>query len=330
MLAVHIADRGADVMAVPDRPEIVTPFLSTLDKLLTYDGDHTQDQVAPVLVDCLVQRRVRQDSSSDRPPTYSTDPRPRPTPPDDRDQRWSTAAAGRAIAVAAVALLVGVLVGALGTRPWRHDDQVTTSSATVTPTTITTTLTAAPSPPGPEAALSGAPTLDHVSIQLLAHPKGSQIDPAVIAVPEHSTHARATMAMGGVLDVEIQLALRTGVTPDPDEHFYIGLWPSGLMTLQPNTTTVSQPNVPSTRINDLKPTPTTAVTDLDPHGAPTKYTLNVAAVPQPAVTGASPGSGYFCGYNTQAVNAILVSSKHSATQILTTLPVSVLRTTDCG
>lgn len=353
MLALHIADRIADDIEPPplqEHRDITARFLSTLDTLVSSNSDHTHDQIRPVLVECLVQRAIpRQaeptssEASSPAPiaplttpavlPEDTTSPPPsdggpnggRPTGAqgDQGDPRKRTI--GWVAAAGVVVLLVGAGLGAIVARTVPRGEQ-----AAVGPTTVTTTVTAPPPPPpGLEASLS-APTLTNVSMQLLAHPQGSQIDPGIAAGPEHSTRARATMPMGGVLDVEIRLAVPEGVTPDPEENFFVGFWPSGLMTLQTNTTQVRQPGRPAVDVTDLKPVPTTAVTALDPGGATTTYTLSVAAIPQPAVTGASPGSGYFCGYNTQSVNAILVSSKYPTTQILTTLPVSVLRTTDCG
>ncbi|OBA96294.1 hypothetical protein A5662_18120 [Mycobacteriaceae bacterium 1482268.1] len=346
MLAIHIADRFADDIETPSldsHRDITAQFLSTLDTLISNNNDHTHDQIRPVLVECLVRRAGLRDADSElhkmaasaavepvTPSALREDPasqQPPGAPPvgDHPERARGKPDRRKSVAVGLVVLVVGAVLGALITGTVQRDRQ-----ATVTPTTVTTTVTAPlPPPSGLEASLS-APTLTNVSMQLLAHPQGSQIDPTISAGPEHSTRARATMPMGGVLDVEIRLAVPKGVTPDPEEHFFIGFWPSGLMTLQPNTTKVLQPGHPAVDVNDLKPVPTTAVTALDPGGATTTYTLSVAAIPQPAVTGASPGSGYFCGYNTQAINAILVSSKYPTTQILTTLPVSVLRTTDCG
>jgi hypothetical protein len=334
MLAIYIADKLED--SIDDVPlsahrQLTHEFLSTLDELVESNLELTQRRIAPLLVDCLLQRSSERAASEAPPePPTPTAPEPPTEPelkpaqePDPDRRRWGYTI--KKFAVPAVVLvLIGALLGAAGDRLWQQADSKTGSATT----TSTTTVIAPPPPLGPEPALT-APTLANVTMQLFAYPQGGKLDSNVVADPERSTRARAIMSMGGLLEVEIHLAVRTGASRDRNEHFFIGFWPSGLMTLQPGTSKVIQHGLPELGVSDLKPAPTTSVDNLDPN-ATTVYKLEVAAIPQPAVIGASPGSGYFCGFNTQAVNAIVVSNKYPNTQIIATLPVSVLRTSDCS
>jgi hypothetical protein len=133
------------------------------------------------------------------------------------------------------------------------------------------------------------------------------------------------------LIVEIHLAVRPNAALDPTETFNIGLAPSGLLTLVPGSSRVSNPGaeplLPLLKNADLTPAPTTEVI-LDHDGAETVYTVRLKAKAQPRVLD-NPSAGepaYFCGFNTQNVNAVIVSSTAPEVDINTTLPVSVLRT----
>lgn len=263
------------------------------------------------------------------PPTESPAPPPVAVPPPVlptkglSEQPWRS---GKQFAViaAACSLVVGLGIGVAVAKS-------TSSSTTSTPVTTTVTTTAVntevASPQGPELAFAD-PTVNQVALRLYAYPDDGALSERVMAVPEHPTQARAVIGTGQDLVVEVHLATRPNVRLDPTETIFLGLAPSGLLTLESGSSRVSaapgaSPSAPLPRGADLTPAPTTPV-DLDPGGAETIYTVRLKAKAQPAVLDAKDPA-YFCGFNTQYVNAVIMSNKRTEKQINTTLPVSVLR-----
>lgn len=229
------------------------------------------------------------------------------------------------VVIGAVSAALGALVGAGAIHQLSSPSKTSASAPLATIASNTET----PSPLGPELAFAD-PTLDRVALRLYAYPDDSSLSERVMAVPEHPTQARAVISTGQHLIVEIHLMARPNAVLDPTETFRIGLAPSGLLTLQEGSSRVSnpgaQPLLELPKGMDLTPTPTTPIT-LDLTGTQeTVYTVRLEAKAQPRVI-AAPGAypGYFCGFNTQYVNAVIVSSKATEVEINTTLPVSVLR-----
>jgi len=186
------------------------------------------------------------------------------------------------------------------------------------------------SDPGPEVPPTdqsdetfNAAVLSNVSIKVSAYPVGGRPTDDVHAIPEHPPRGFAIVNMGQWLQIEIEIRLRNQESRNPDEHYYLGFWPTAYMSVRHGTSTVEQHGHPAEKVPDLTATPI-SIDDPDSDGSPIVYRVQIAAVPLLPTAQSADANGYMCGFNSQAVNAILSSSSHPDS-VITSLPVYVRR-----
>lgn len=167
--------------------------------------------------------------------------------------------------------------------------------------------------------------LSNADLHLYAYPVGRAPSDSAMARPQNPPNGYLTVEVGEWFEVQISIKSR-GLSPN-GEHYYLGFWPTGSMSVRHGTSTVRRGNGALKQVPDLTATPV-SVDDPDPNGAAIVYTVQVAATALLAAddpsNGQPSGQGYMCGFNAQAVHVIL-SSSEDPRSVLTTLPVYVLR-----
>ncbi|MBS0338412.1 MAG: hypothetical protein JSS40_16740 [Proteobacteria bacterium] len=356
-LAIHIAE-------VPDpkagRPvgEPGRQMMKVLDAVLNSSSDHLENQIFPTLLSHLqshlpsvsgkeelvgagasgptAAESTRPTDGSDR--SSGANPEGKPSAEPVTEPASSLASGSitpggllerirnppRPIFLAATGLVILLVAGWLLSQP---GDQSKSTPTAETPATVTVTAPVAPlgTPAPAPAETYSAPILSEVSLQVLAYPEGTAPDTAVQAVPRHPAQKSAVVAMGRSLTVQIRLTRANTATEDPAEQFFLGFWPSALLSVGDTYKTL--PRQAPEKVPGLQATPPTLInsSELD-ETIPLVFEIEVAAAPLDG----PPEESYNCGFNTtQAVNVLLSSANHPLPRVVTTLPLAVLRTERC-
>lgn len=353
--AYHLALLIADIPQTDDGDPVGRPgrqIMSVLDAVPGSTPDHLEHQILPSLLNHL---------AAHRPATTPTAPSGGTTPADDTPAHpYSTAdhatvtkpgthidnagtpaafpptgtltLTDRMMPPLRTALLAALAVLAVVACVWAGRQSVPSTQPTAETSPATITITAPP-PVAPVETDDPATTdtyspavLSEISLQVLAFPERTKPDPTVQAVPDHPAQRPAVVAMGRSLTVQIRLTRTATAAHDPDEQFFLQFWSSAFLSVGDTYKTLphqARAQVPgglpaksSTLINDA---------DLD-DTTPLLFEIEVAAAPLDG----PPEESYNCGFNTtQAVHVLLSSAGHPLPRVVTTLPISVLRTDHC-